>query len=432
MRSWATSLIRVYLGTPPPAVQEWRQAMRAILFNQHTTHVSEAARQHCWDHVLNGDGRVHGEVQHYCEGVACCPNGMQDTLAKVLGSSGIGALLSPMPKTFPRRSWHGQCEVVSHVLQLECTHGMLSQNFKNLEVAARQRAEKALRRLADERRHRMGLAASQAQPVDAANVPVQVMQAQVASDMAEEAAQRSRDVLEYLLDPAAVPRMVRMRLVLESSRTLKSSMLLQKGLAWEATQCVAASRGCGREYPVVVATSGDHVRQSMASIGDLWDRPVEWMILLGLADSQADPALTWRMCSRAGAAMYQLVHLEQQVYPWKLFGILRQADTAVEVLEDMATCSKILDPVARFHCQKFPTVDQLLGDQSLAELEAMAQLVYGNTSLIEEGHAGCKRDARGREQTHAMRLIDSSAARVLRRSRTEASRWPQPCQSQMK
>ena len=207
----------------------------------------------------------------------------------------------------------------------------------------------------------MGLAASQAQPVDAANVPVQVMQAQVASDMAEEAAQRSRDVLEYLLDPAAVPRMVRMRLVLESSRTLKSSMLLQKGLAWEATQCVAASRGCGREYPVVVATSGDHVRQSMASIGDLWDRPVEWMILLGLADSQADPALTWRMCSRAGAAMYQLVHLEQQVYPWKLFGILRQADAAVEVLEDMATCPKILDPVARFHCQKFPTVDQALG-----------------------------------------------------------------------
>jgi len=84
--------------------------MRAILFNQHTTHVSEATRQHCWDHVLNSNGRVHGEVQHYCEGVACSPKGMQDTLAKVLGSSGVGALLSPMPKTFPRRSWHGQCE----------------------------------------------------------------------------------------------------------------------------------------------------------------------------------------------------------------------------------------------------------------------------------------------------------------------------------
>ena len=178
------------------------------------------------------------------------------------------------------------------------------------------------------------------------------MQAQGASDMAEEAAQRSRDVLEYLLDPAAVPGMVRMRSVLESSRTLKSSMLLQKGLAWEATQCVAASRGCGREYPVVVATSGDHVRQ------------------------------------------YQLVHLEQQVYPWKLFGILRQADTAVEVLEDMATCSKILDPVARFHCQKFPTVDQLLGDQSLAELEAMAQWSTGThrslrrATLVASGALG--------------------------------------------
>ena len=422
--SWATKALRVYLGKPPPEVQEWRRAMRVILFNEHTSSISEAARQHCWDHVLNGDGRVQAEVQHYCEGVACCPNGVQDTLKKVLGPCGVGALLSPMPKLFPRRSWHGQCEVVSHVLQLECTHGMLSQNFKNLEAAARQRAERALRRLAEERRQRMGLAASQAQPVDAANVPVQVTQAQVASDLAEEAAQRSRDVLEYLLDPAAVPRMVRMRLVLESSRMLKSSMLLQKGLAWEATQCVAASRGCGREYPVVVATSGDHIKQSMRFIGALWDRPIEWFAMLGLADAQADPALTWRMFSRAGAAIYQLVHLEQQVYPWKLFAILRQADAANEVLEDMATCPNILDPVARLHCRAFPTVEQLVGDHSLAELEAMAQLVYGNTSLIEEGHAGCKRDARGREQTHAMRLTDSSAARVLRRSRTEASRWP--------
>jgi len=196
---------------------------------------------------------------------------------------------------------------------------MLSQNFKTVEAAARQRAERAMRRLAEERRHRMGLAASQAEPVDTANMPVQVMQAQVAADLADEAAQRSRDVLEYLLDPAAVPRMVRMRLVLESFRTLKSSMLLQKGLAWEATQCVAALRGCGRDYPVVAATSGDHVRPSMSAIGSLWNTPVE----LGLAHLQADRALTWSMVSRAGAAMYQLVFLEQQIYPWKLFSILR-------------------------------------------------------------------------------------------------------------
>jgi hypothetical protein len=80
--------------------------MRATLFNQHTTHVSEAARQHCWDHVLNGNGRVHGEVQHYCEGVACSPNGMQDTLAKMLGSSGVGALLQPrQPDTPAASAW---------------------------------------------------------------------------------------------------------------------------------------------------------------------------------------------------------------------------------------------------------------------------------------------------------------------------------------
>ena len=53
---------------------------------------------------------------------------------------------------------------------------------------------------------------------------------------------------------------------------------------------------------------------------------------------------------------------------------------------------------------------KLLGDQSLAELEAMAQMVYyGSTSLIEERHAGCKRDAPGREAT-ALPDSDEAAA----------------------
>ena len=134
--AWVTKALKVYHGAPPPAVREWRQTMRPLLFSGNTTHVSEAARQHCWDHVLNGDGRVRDEVQHFCEGPACCPKGRQDTLTKVLGPYGVGALLSPMPKTFPRRSWHGQCEVVSHVLLIECTHGMLSQSFKTVEAAA--------------------------------------------------------------------------------------------------------------------------------------------------------------------------------------------------------------------------------------------------------------------------------------------------------
>jgi len=92
----------VYHSAPPPAALEWRQTMCPGFLSRNTTHVSEAARQHCWDHVLMRD-----EVQHFCEGQACCPKGSLDTLTKVLGPHGMGALLS---STFPRHSWHGQCE----------------------------------------------------------------------------------------------------------------------------------------------------------------------------------------------------------------------------------------------------------------------------------------------------------------------------------
>ena len=110
--AWVAKALKVYHGAPPPAVREWRQTMRPLLFSGNTTHVSEAARQHCWDHVLNGDGRVRDEVQHFCEGQACCPKGILDTLTKVLGPHGIFVI--HIPTALLARSVRGGVACVTH------------------------------------------------------------------------------------------------------------------------------------------------------------------------------------------------------------------------------------------------------------------------------------------------------------------------------
>ena len=83
----------------------------------------------------------------------------------------------------------------------------------------------------------------------------------------------------------------------------------------------------------------------------------------------------------------------RRFYPCELFAILQQADATGEVLADMATCITYGILWRGFIVSRSPFWN---GSWTpLAELAAlsMVQLVYGNTSLIEEGHVGHQQDA---------------------------------------
>ena len=151
----------------------------------------------------------------------------------MLGPLGIGSLLNPMPSVFPRKSWHGQCECISHVIQQEATHGMISQNFKSVQTATHKRAAKARQRAIDEKRREAAIALG---PGLLSRSPVQnevhdsrPSACDVAAQFAEEGEQRCNDVMDFLLLPDSLQNMIRLRLVLEGFRELKTQILERSG-----------------------------------------------------------------------------------------------------------------------------------------------------------------------------------------------------------
>ena len=497
---WALKNLKIIHGPPPAEVVAWRRSMEPWIFDSENLAHSQVsaqldsddladsqgsarqpthaamARRYCWDAVTNGDGRARHELQHYCS-PTCCPGGRPQTVDKLLGPLGVSALLQPAPPVFPRRSWHGQCECMAQVIQLEATHGLLSQHFRPIEVAARQRAAKALERLAAEARRQqetaVGPAASRAgasaSDADAAAIDPAtsfavggVVAAQAYAAYAEQAAQTCRDVLDFLTSPdpdRPLRDMVRMRVLLQPFRELKSSILHRTGSPWQSEQMVKAakatladlqgaaakatladSQGAAakarprpsrqQQFPVTLATHGQEVRTALTSIGQLMrgGDPTPWEVYRHMGPMPPDCCLRWRCLSRAGAALTQLMLHEQAVYPWRLFRILAHDSAAAqqaagEVAADAQICSRILDPLASAQWQRHSSAAALLSPNSTAELLGMATVIADNTSSIEKGHASIKREDRARSQTHPTRLVDSSAVRVLRQLKLAAASW---------
>ena len=116
-------------------------------------HQATAARQHGFDVITTGDLRVTKEIQHYCSGMSCCPNGVPDTIRKLRGKQGIMGMLRRIG-IWPRKSWHGQAESCSHIMQLEVTHGIISGCFRPIAASAKLRAMLAYACLENQKQRR--------------------------------------------------------------------------------------------------------------------------------------------------------------------------------------------------------------------------------------------------------------------------------------
>ena len=279
VRQWAADKLTVYNGKPPEEVLKWRQAMSRVLFTNGPADSrsfteddvvpvdsrSQAARRFCWDFLTNGDCRVQTELQHYCVGKACCPGGHAQTLQRLLGPQGLPALFQPAPPLFPRRSWHGQRRCMGHVIQQEVTHGLLSQNFRNVATTAKAKAEKALQRRANElRRAAVGtlpeLAAQAGTESGTAGLAgaACTSEAQLAATLAEENAERCKGILNFLLSDG-LAAMIRLTMVIDAFQELKAKILSRNSSMWHIKQMAAAATGGHRTYPVEEATMGLHL-----------------------------------------------------------------------------------------------------------------------------------------------------------------------------
>ena len=432
--------VKIYHGKPPPEVQRWRSEIRKIIWPEDdagamgsyastsqgqlphheiaSTHEQVLAQQFCWDHCANGDGRLRDEIQHWCLGPSCCPHGLPDTLAKLRGPQGIMGLARGI-RVFPRKPWHGQGQSASHIILLEATRGTISQCFKPVEATARLRAEMALANLQQRRM------AEGAVDDDDVGLAGRMHMEQEGARIAEENRMRSRDVMKHILMPGALKRMLLLRIAMEPFRHLKSRILHRESVAWHA-------QASGRQYPVTHAFIGSDPRFALALVSrELLGGAVDSHLsackavshMLPSGHDNTDLLRHFLLMSRGGAGIYELVFQEQQEYPWNIFGILEDPTRVEEVFEDAEMCSARLDPLSQMHIKKYHSAELLRSPESLVELTGLALTIHEHTGGIERGHAESKRDQRTKDQTHRMKVHDSSAHRALTFYRKEWKEW---------
>ena len=429
--TWAVDPhVLVWRRSPPSEeLKEWRRQMEAVLFSGPPSR-GKARRFLFWQHVHTGDPRKPGIIEHLCPGASCCKS-RADLEAKVRGPYGVLALLSPPPKKWPRKPWAGQSEVACHVLQCEFTGGMISAHMPLVAKMAASRAMKASERV-------RALDQADAGRADVANERARALWAET---QAEQEQSGCAQAVTFLGSPDAVPRLISLVVVLETYRVMKATILTRNGKQW-ATAAMAAivpggnsigsaaspAADCPRKMIIKEACQGHEVQDAMISNwGLLSDLSSKKWCLHGVPGTSQDLLLQrWAMAIRAGGGAF-LLFAETQRYPWRLFYLFGYdpENGAVIFAGEARVCPNqcFLGELARLHWKRYPSIEALLSEAALADIDSMALLLTDNTALLEAEHAGGKRSARCREDTYLEHVMDSSALRIVKHSVVDSKHW---------
>jgi hypothetical protein len=317
----------------------------------------------------------------------------------------VWALFGRAPPIFPRKSWVGATATLDWLGLAQACHGILARMFP---IAARNE-----------------LATEDPSPHAQA----------LGGDPSWAAANREccRTALGFLTSPRCLPLLMCFRLVLEPFAQMMKALLQRSSAEWreQRLQSFLAEPGQDSQYrlPVVASAEAGECVEFFLHASQLFRSPAGWGCLEIQSKAWQDGALaldTFKMLSRAGGGVLQLVYEEQRVYPFKLFRLLTDgshpsSSLAHDITQD-PDC--ILDPFSFAFRRRHSTADSLLSSEALAELTCVAQVSETSSVMIETGHARERRRARGRVQTHALGLDTMSAWRVLGMARVAAdSSW---------
>ena len=352
---------RVYAGEPPAEVKRWRAHMASVLWPHAPKTKAEARRKFLWDYVLNGDVRMQSEVQHFCFGPDCCPNGTESLRAKLRQPYGLPALFTPAPVNFPRRSWQGQHASSAHMLQLFCCHGLLlhmpfdsevqeylhrSDSMQNLYVAVRtlvrtdELKRAAVERCGHDYEHKQmcrELAARSEKPgPEHAARP-------------EQAARPEKPGPEHAARPEQAARP-------------------------ENPGPEHAARPEHAVYPAQTAFQAlDLHRCLQSTTRDLWQGPLVLSEMFPESKSIALQLLLYRITTRLQGSLYALGIVEQRVYPYAFFEVLKDKAGVADVLEDAGISSELLDSFAKMMLSAFPGASRHLKSVHVCELQNCTQ-----------------------------------------------------------
>ena len=216
-------------------------------------------------------------------------------------------------------------------------------------------------------------------------------------------------------------------------RELMSAHLLMSGDQWEdkmlAEAAIRSGKGlhANRVYRVCIAASHELEDRCTERILLLLREPRFWSGLPSFALTVAHRCLCFRLLSRMGCAVEELLRLPHSKMPFAVFRLLLtpDQDTAAEL---QATPSCLRDAFSDRFLKAYPDP---LCSEALAILETVAVHLKVDIGQIECRHSSVRRILQTRQHTHTMsfdqlsgqfmsqqaRTLQKRAERVLRRKR---------------
>lgn len=405
LRAEVASRFEVRYGSPPLEAMRYKQHVLR-LFVSHGPQL--AMRRILLALCPNGDWRSE-KVECYVT-VGCRHSERQ--LLDHVASGLVAALCASQPSTYPRHRWTGADLATDCLGVMEACHKLLSTTF--LRFAAEHesglRAQLLLSAgegLATEAHNQPPLLALPSwQPggddetvggIGAAEGMANTDAAASTADGQEASAAQINTVHRRMaatwLESRPLGRLMLQRIIMEPLRQLQRRQFELAGDDWEQKQRLRAlsAQNAGtsslqaRDYRVCVAASGRDEAAFFSQLRLLLREADLWSILPLSCFTVAFRALAFRLISRAGCAIHELLAVPHQRFPFKVFRLLQEPELAPE-LSGAPACT--LDEWSLDLRAAYPS---LSGQDFMKHLELVCMMAWKDVSQVEARHATVRR-----------------------------------------
>lgn len=424
------SRFEVLTGKPPrEALEHKRRVLQ--LFVAHGTEL--ATRQVLLVLCPNGDWRAR-RVQHY---VPADRAGAVDRAALLehVTAGLVTALCASQPELYPRHRWTGADITTDTFGVIESCHMLLSTTYLRyaasyesvpkaqrllvfgamLSSGASARMPSGMLKLEDAQASAQGgNAAAVLSAMEATEMPAVTQGSaaqQDAASWAEVNASHRRQGVEWVAGKP-LAELILQRQVMEPLRQLLTRQFRVASEKWEEEQLLSVLRakatgehhGWGmRKYRLTVAASCEDEERFFEQLGVLF-RPELWRILPPSSLTVSFQALAFRMLSRAGCSVHQLLRHPHKKMPFQLFRLLDDPSLSGELLR-IPQC--MWDAWSKKLLAQHPTLE---GDDLLNKLALVGHLAWKDISRVEAKHATVRRVLKlSSTQTHPTTLEELSA-----------------------
>ena len=405
LRQEVASRFQVRYGAPPLEAVQYKKRV----FQLFVSHGSKLAMRRVLLALCpNGDWRSP-YVEYYV------PPTSQHTEAELLEhvTSGlIAALCASQPSVYPRRRWTGADLATDTLGVMEACHRLLSTTFlrfaASFETGCRsQQLLDAATKLAQNPLGGASEGIADPQPEAASDPSAGDAGGEVAGDQAaatDEGTQggetnhaalnaANRRIAANWLLTRPFDRLVLQRLVMEPLRALHRKQFSVASDDWEMAQRAKALRaaklgktGFGvRDYRLCLAAKGDDERHFVESLNLLLGPSPLWSLVPINSYTVAFSSLAFRLLSRAGCVIHDLLTHRHQKFPFKMFRLLGEPHLAEE-FSQVPPC--LMDEWSLDMLASHPT---LSGPDFQHKLLLVCLMGWKDISPVEARHATVRR-----------------------------------------